>query len=174
MSMRLAIIAPLMFIAACAGEKTQSEEAGASLSDKKEVAISEVPADVMTAARAARPDVDFTEAEYEAKNGTEYYEVAGNDANGEEIELDIMREDAGWRVVEIQRDITLEAMPPAAREALLAKHPAIKPARIIESDQGDGVIIYEVYTRDAAGKEAKTEVKFEAGAAEVLAEEWAH
>jgi hypothetical protein len=170
--------AALFAVAACTDKKTQSEpqneEVGASLSDKKDVAIADVPVEVMAAARERRADINYTGAEYEAKNGTEYYEVAGVDANGVEVELDIVREETGWRVVEIQRDITLDEMPAPARDALLAKAPDIKPARIIESDQGDGVIIYEVYTRDADGKEAKIEVKFDGATAEVLAEEWAH
>lgn len=175
MKTRFAIaVASLALLAACAREEIKSEEVGASLSDKKDVAIADVPAGVMTAARAARSDVEFTEAEYEAKNGTEYYEVAGADPNGDEIELDIVREEAGWRVAEIQRDIALEEMPAPARDALLAASPDISPARIIESDQGDGIIIYEIYTRDASGAEQKTEVKFDGAATEVLAEEWAH
>ncbi len=170
--MRTALVLIALF--ACSGEKTQDKEVGASLSDKKDVEIANVPAEVMAAAREARPDLDYIEAEYETKSGTEYYEVAGVGAQGVEIELDIARENNSWRVVEVQRDITLADMPQPARDALLARAPAIKPARIIESDQRDGVTIYEVYTQDAAGKEAKVEVKFDGEAAEVLTEEWVH
>jgi hypothetical protein len=85
-----------------------------------------------------------------------------------------MRDGDVWRVVEIQRDISMDQAPEPVRAALLAAAPGVEPARIIESDQGDGVIIYEFYTRDAAGEEQKYEVKFDGATAEFLAEEWAH
>jgi hypothetical protein len=52
--------------------------------------------------------------------------------------------------------------------------PDWQPDRIIESDQGDGMIIYEFFGPGEGDVRTKIEVKLEAGAADVLADEWAH
>ena len=167
----------LLFVAAlamcgCAGGP--AGEVGATLNDKSGVAIAEVPEAVLAAARAARPDLTFSEAEREVRNGIVYFDVEGTTAAGDEIELDIMQDGAGWRVVEIQRDIGAGDLPDAVRTVLFENAPGIVPARIIESDQGDGIIIYEVFTRSASGEERKYEVKYDGITAEYLTEEWAH
>ena len=59
-------------------------------------------------------------------------------------------------------------MPATANEQPFA------PTRIIESDQDNGIVIYEFFGADAAGEETKIEVKLENGAAEVLQAEWEH
>lgn len=172
-SIYLALAATVL--AGCAGEDRQAPaEIGSSLNEKSYVAFADVPEDVMAAARAARPSVDFTEAEKEVRGGVVYYDVGGTDAGGGEVELDIMQDGGGWRVVEIQRDISLDQTPAIVKAALFANAPDVEPARIIESDQGDGVVIYEFFTRVANGEEQKYEVKFENDAAEFLAEEWVH
>ena len=172
----------LAFTMGGCSEKTATEEVaaspeaeiGASLNDKSDVSIDDVPEAVLAAARAVRPDITYTEAEKETRNGVTYYDVGGEDVNGQEVELDIMQDGDGWRVVEVQRDISFDETPDAVKAALLAAAPGAEPARIIESDQTDGVIIYEFYTRDIDGAESKYEVKLENGEAEFLEEEWAH
>jgi hypothetical protein len=74
----------------------------------------------------------------------------------------------------VQRDIDLSQTPEPVREALNANAPGVAPDRVIESDQMDGVIIYEFFTRNADGEETKYEVKFAGGEAEFLTEEWVH
>lgn len=167
-------------LAGCSAQEASDEaaqataEVGATLNEKADISIDDVPAAVLEAARAVRPNVNYTEAEMEIRNGVTYYDVGGEDENGQEVELDIMQDGDGWRVVEVQRDISFDETPEPVKAALLASAPGVEPARIIESDQTDGVIIYEFYTRDADGAEAKYEVKFENGEAEFLTEEWVH
>ncbi len=172
----IAFFLPVIFLStACtstpAGDKT---EIGASLTNKIVVAIAELPDGVMQAAWETRPDTNFNSAEKEIRRGITYFDVGGIDENGDEIELDIMESGEGWRVVEIQRDISLAKTPEPVLSALAAHAPDIVPARIIESDQNDGVIIYEFFTRDENGAETKYEVKYEDNKAEFLTEEWAH
>lgn len=162
-------------LASCAGEPAQEPaEVGSTLSEKVDVAVADVPEDVMEAAKAARPSVEFTQAEKELRGGVVYYDVGGTDADGREVELDIMQDGGRWRVVEIQRDISLGETPAIVQVALFENAPDIDPARIIESDQGGGVVVYEFFTRAANGEEQKYEVKLENDAAEFLTEEWAH
>jgi uncharacterized membrane protein YkoI len=169
-----------LLAAGCAKSTDDSQQAsgdaeiGSSLNDKSDVAVSELPEGVLQAARAVRPNITYTEAERETRNGLTYYDVGGVDADGNEIELDIMQDDDGWRVVEVQRDIDLSQTPEPVREALNANAPGVAPDRVIESDQMDGVIIYEFFTRNADGEETKYEVKFAGGEAEFLTEEWVH
>ncbi|WDI30080.1 hypothetical protein PUV54_08930 [Hyphococcus flavus] len=149
-------------------------EIGSSLTDKSEVTIDDLPSNVLAVAQATRPNVTFTEAEKEIRNGKTYYDVGGVDENNLEIELDIMEDGASWRVVEIQRDISFVKTPESVRTVLLEYAPGISPDRIIESDQTDGVIIYEFFTRSETGEETKHEVKLENGLAEFLEQEWEH
>ncbi len=168
------VVAALFGLAACneapppAGPATTVDATG-----KQAVALDSIPAEVLAAVNAARPGIQIGEAEHEQRNGNDYYDVEGM-LNGAEIELDLTRIDGVWKVVEIQRDIAATEAPAAVTTALAGAHPQFVPSRIIESDQDNGIVIYEFFGRGADGKDTKIEVKFENGAAEVLTSEWLH
>lgn len=94
--------------------------------------------------------------------------------DGSELELDLTTVDGAWTVVEIQRDVRSDQVPEQVREALSTSNPDWTPHRIIESEQVDRVVIYEFFGPGADGQETKVEVKWEAGTAEVLRDEWVH
>ena len=94
--------------------------------------------------------------------------------DGVEVELDITRMSDRWTVVEVQRDIGAHEAPLAVTSALTRARPDLKVTRVIESDQGDGIIIYEYFGTMPDGKETKVEVKFDGKLAEVLTTEWLH
>ena len=153
----------------------ESHDVGKSLNHKVAVPIAEVPAAVLAAATAKRPALKFTEAEKEMRGGRQYFDLEGHDDTGNEIELDMMLDDDGqWTVVEIQRDVLWNVVPALVQEELLAHVPGVKPARIIESDQDNGTIIYEFFTRDESGAEAKYEVSLIGEEGTFLTEEWKH
>ncbi|MDH4125720.1 MAG: hypothetical protein OEW64_09330 [Gammaproteobacteria bacterium] len=77
-------------------------------------------------------------------------------------------------LVEKQRDIGMDLVPDHVAGALETKFPAWHPDRIIESDQGDGVIIYEFFGVDDAGEATKIEIRWADGRAELLIDEWLH
>ena len=138
-------------------------------SGKVEVALTDVPAAVLAAARAARPGFVPAEAESETREGRLYYDIEGRMPDGAQIEFDIMEQEGRWRVVETQRDIAFAAAPALVRATALAHDPALAPTRVIESVQADGLVIFELYQG-----ERKIEVKWDGRRAEVLAREWAH
>lgn len=138
---------------------------------KQATALDAVPDDVLAAVRRARPRLAVTAAEHEVRDGREYYDVGGTLADGSELELDLMKDAGGWQVVEIQRDIGFAAVPEPVRSAL---PPGWQPGRVIESDQGDGVVIYEFFGSGPQGEEVKREVRWQNGAAELLEDEWMH
>lgn len=135
--------------------------------------LASVPAEVLAAAKAARPQLQVSAVEHEQRDGNDYYDVAGT-LDGAELELDITQVDGTWTVVEVQRDIVAEQVPAPVAAALANAHPAFKANRIIESDQGDGVVIYEFFGPGENGTDAKIEVKAEGSQAEVLTSEWIH
>lgn len=135
--------------------------------------ISNVPAEVLAAAKTARPQLQVTGVEHEQRDGNDYYDVAGL-LDGAELELDIARINGRWTVVEVQRDIAIEHVPAPVAAALAEAHPVFKARRIIESDQGDGIVIYEFFGPDERGQDAKIEVKSDGRKAEVLTSEWIH
>ncbi|MDA1064632.1 MAG: hypothetical protein O2907_09970 [Proteobacteria bacterium] len=69
------------------------------------------------------------------------------------------------------RDIGMEQVPERVRGALETKFPIWHPERITESDQGDGVVVYEFFGKDAAGEVARIEIKWAEGHAELLLDE---
>lgn len=143
-------------------------------SGKEAVNLDAVPPEVLAAAMASQPELNLSEAEYETRDGNEYYDVGGTLPDGSELELDITRIDGVWTVVETQRDIEFDSAPAAVANSLHSKVPGWSPDRIIESDQGNGVIIYEFFGKAADGQETKLEVKYEGGQAELLVDEWVH
>ena len=147
--------------------EAQSNRVAAS--GKVAVALADVPAPVLAAARAARPGFIPGEAESETRNGRLYYDIEGRMPDGAEIEFDIVEQDGRWRVVETQRDIAFAAAPAPVRAAALAHDAALVPTRVIESIQADGLVIFELYQG-----ERKIEVKWDGRRAEVLAREWTH
>lgn len=150
-----------------------AKKVGSSLHKKIEMAVGDLPKEVVELVQKARPGITITGAEKELKHGKTYIDVEAKDSAGKEIEFDTLLGEKGWSIAEVQRDLAFADVPEPVRASLLEKVPGAKPARVIESDQGDGVIVYEFYTV-SEGKEAKHEVKFSGGKAEFLKEEWKH
>jgi hypothetical protein len=170
----------LLSLAACSEPPTPTAEqtAGApstrvQASGKQAEDLASVPAEVLAAAKAVRPQLQVTAVEHEQRDGNDYYDVAGT-LDGAELELDITRVEGKWTVVEAQRDITTAQVPAPVATALAGTHPTFKANRIIESDQGNGIVIYEFFGPGENGPETKIEVKSEGGKAEVLTSEWIH
>jgi len=148
-----------------------SADVGSTLNKKFDVDLADVPDAVKSVIRKANPDFKMQEAQKELKHGNTYFDIEGLDANGNEIEFDMLLEkDGSWSIAEIQRDLTLEQSPKVVADLFQSSVPNVSPARIIESDQGDGVVIYEFYTVENS-KERKYEIKMQV---ELLDKEWKH
>jgi hypothetical protein len=135
-------------------------------SGKRDVPLAQVPPEVLAAATASQPGFVPAEAEAETRDGRDYFDIGGRLADGSEVELDIVRQDGRWQVVETQRDIALAAAPEAVRSAA----EGFAAARVIESRQNDGLVIYELYDP----RQRKLEIKWDGKRAERLTAEWAH
>lgn len=177
---RAILPAALLILAACNGaadapQPTAAETAPDRIAatGKQAQELASVPAEVLAAAMAARPNLQVAAVEHEQRDGNDYYDVAGL-LDGAEVELDITRIDGRWTVVEVQRDIAASDVPPPVADALAQAHPGFDPRRVIESDQGDGIVIYEFFGPGKDGQDSKVEVKTEGGKAEVLTSEWIH
>lgn len=162
-----------LVVSACS---TGQEEEGRKVdaSGKVETSLDQLPEEVRTAALAARPELSISEVEYETRDGREYYDVGGTMPDGSELELDMTRVDGVWTVVEFQRDIEMALVPEQVAAALASGAPDWLPSRIIESDQGDGTVIYEFFGPGDGDEPVKREVAWSDGQAELLVDEWAH
>lgn len=159
--------------AAAPGDAAQTRPAATvDSSGKIGAELADVPAAVLDAVRQARPGITLLDAEYETRDGREYYDIGGVMPDDAEVELDLTRIDGQWTVVEIQRDIGSAELPADVAQTLADGLPGWEAARIIESDQGDGTVIYEFF--GAGDVPVKYEIKWAAGTAEFLTEEWAH
>ena len=145
-------------------------------SGKVETALADVPEAALASAKAAQPTMTFTEAAAEVRDGRNYFDIEGTLPDGSEIELDLMEDAGGWRVVETQRDIAFAEVPEAVRTTFASAETGFTPVRVIESRQDQAVTIYELFG-PAQGDEregTKIEVKYDGRTADLLTEEWAH
>ena len=164
--------AMLLALSACSAEREEGQKVDAS--GKEETALEALPDEVLAAALAARPDLEIREAAFETRDGNAYYDVGGTLPDGSELELDMTLVDGVWTVVEFQRDIGMDLVPEMVAAALAAGVPDWTPTRSIESDQGDGTVIYEFFGPGTDDELEKREVKWTDGMAELLVDEWAH
>jgi len=180
MNVKLLLIAlalvtcPVSPALADADQHEKTTKIGSTLNEKVALDVSQIPASAMKEIKAIKPNFVVGEAEKEFKHGNVYLDVEG-EADGKEIEFDMLQTESGWKVVEVQRDLTWEQLPKDVAKALKTGSPDFEPKRIIESVQhGTDITIYEFYAVDASGKESRKEVKVEDGVTSVLDEEWTH
>ncbi len=134
---------------------------------------SALPAEVLAVVRAAQPSMTVQAAELKSREGRRYYDVEGTLPGGAEIELDLLETPDGWKVVETQRDIAWSEAPHPVHAAAAAPTRGIAPARVIESRQNDGMIIYELFAPGRPNTPA-VEISWKDGVAKVLTETWPH
>ena len=164
-SLVLFAMAPLSYAGSSA------EPVGSTLHKKFGVELADVPAEVKSIIKSAYPKFKMQEAEKEFKHGNTYFDIEGLDENGDDLEFDmLLGKDGIWTIAEIQRDLTEEQCPKGVLMLFREKVKEVAIARIIESDQGGGVVIYEFYTVEK-GQEKKYEIKRELS---FLEKEWTH
>jgi hypothetical protein len=177
-SLRVATICTLAAVIAACQSK---EDAGESATDPKggipttttEVAVSDLPPDLLALVSDAVPGIQVEGAERKEREGRVYYDVEGQRADGTEVELDVLKEATGYSIVEIQRDMAWSEVPDFVRSAAAASEKPFEPVRVIESKQTDGSVIYELFAQGVTAKPS-LEVRVVDGKAEVLKEEWKH
>ena len=137
------------------------------------IEAADIPAEIRVAAQREIPGMTITGAEVKERQGRRYYDVEGARADGAEVELDVLLTPSGWKIVEIQRDIKWADVPDVARNVAAPALKTAVPARVIESRQMDGRIIYELFK--AGTPEAPAfEIMIDHGKARLLTEAWPH
>lgn len=169
----IALVCFSVSLTSYAGGNADPAKVGSTLNKKVEINVADIPADVLSVVMEAQPDFTIKEVEKEFKHGKTYFDIEGEKADGSEIEFDLLLVGDTWKIMEIQRDLTLHQCPKEVVAAYQEKT-NFSPQRIIESKQTSGEVIYEFYSTLTNGKEVKHEVKFHQGKAEVLETEWEH
>ena len=122
-----------------------------------------------------KTDTRIQEVEKKYKHDHVYLDVEGKDANGNEIEFDMLQDGERWQIVEVQRDMTLEDLPFAVKTLIKKQENSDQVRRIIESKQyGTDITIYEFYLVAENGTESRKEIKSENDEVVLLDEEWKH
>lgn len=131
-----------------------------------EIAAADLPKAVRNAVLAKVPGMTIAEAERKERGGMTFYDVEGTRADGSAVELDLIEEAGAYKVVEMQRDIAWADAPAAVKAVAGAAPDAFVPARVIESTQNDGTIVYELF---APGKtdEPAAEIDWKDGKAAI-------
>jgi hypothetical protein len=174
----LVVCTTLALLAGCdAGEKKVEQTAPAEKpgiqTTVTEVDAAALAPELLSIVTNAVPGIQITGAERKEREGRVYYDVEGKRVDGAEVELDLLQEGSGYKIVEIQRDIAWTEAPEAARAAAATSGKTFEPVRVIESTQTDGSVIYELFAEGAPEKPS-LEVRVVDGKAEVLKEEWMH
>jgi hypothetical protein len=109
-----------------------------------------VPPDIAAVVSSATPGLTITNGEPDEANNE--FEVTGTMPNGDEIELDLVRSNGAWTVLEIQRDVPWSSVPEPVRAAAAAAPNPFEPVRVIESKQAaDGSVVYELFSAEGRG-----------------------
>lgn len=148
---------------------------GATLNKKETIPIHAIPTSALTAIKSIAPNFAIQEVEKEYKHDHVYLDVEGKDAKGNEIEFDMLQDGEHWKIVEVQRDMTMEDLPSAVKTLIKKQENSDQVRRIIESKQyGTDITIYEFYLVAENGTESRKEIKSENGEVVLLDEEWKH
>lgn len=137
------------------------------------VPVDETPADVRALAEGAAAGFVIGEVQKKVRDGRTYFDVEGELPDGSELEFDILMTEAGPEIVETQRDLAWFDVPGEVRAVAEASAPGLVPARVIESTQADGLVIYELFAPGAPA-DPSMEVSFGEGGAKVLDARWPH
>ncbi|MCJ8155898.1 PepSY domain-containing protein [Sphingomonas sp. LaA6.9] len=179
--LRLAKLSILGLLSACAPENVvppenrEAETPATTASDDvvTELSAAAIPAEIRELAEKTVEGIRISGAERKEREGRIYYDVEGARPDGSEVELDILRENGVFRVVEIQRDIAWADVPANAKAAAAKSPTPFVPVRVIESRETDGSIVFELFSKDRADKPT-LEVRVVDGKAELLATAWPH
>jgi hypothetical protein len=158
------ILAPALALAALAG---------APETKITPVAAADLPPAVAAAVKAAAPGLVIKAAELKERESRRYFDVEGVLPDGAEIEFDLLEKNGRWEIVETQRDIAWVSAPQPVHDAAARSAPGVTPARVIESTQNDGQVIYELFA-EGQPKTPALEVSWRNGKARVLTEAWPH
>jgi hypothetical protein len=173
------IAGALLAIAGCGKAEAPTEAAGGApeksvladgpSADISAVSAADLPPGVRDAVLAKVPGMKIAEAERKERDGKLFYDVEGTRPDGSPVELDLIEEAGKYRVVEMQRDIAWADAPAPVRAAAGAAADAFIPARVIESTQDDGTIVYELFAPGKADEPA-AEVNWKDGKAALRTE----
>lgn len=152
---------------AAAPEKSVLAEGPAA--EVSAVAAADLPPGVQGAVLARVPGMKIAEAERKERGGKIFFDVEGTRPDGSPVELDLIEEAGKYRVVEMQHDIAWADAPAPVRAAAGAAADAFTPARVIESTQEDGTIVYELFAPGKADEPA-AEVNWKDGKAALRTE----
>ena len=108
--------------------------------EESTMSVTEVPAAAMTAAQGAAPGVTFSSAAMDDDEGTQTYELSGQDASGKHIEVDVL---ADGTVEEVEQQIDIADLPAAVKATWDAEMAGVTPTMIEKSTRPDNTIVYE-------------------------------
>jgi uncharacterized membrane protein YkoI len=128
---------------------------------EEKIGLDQLPAKVSTAAKAKFPAAKIVSAEKEEDEGKTVYELAIEN-NGSKIDLTL---DGDGTIVEIEREMKEQELPPAVRDSLSTKYPDGQLKTIEEVTEGNStsfefVVVQTTEVKlDAQGKVIKEEHK---------------
>jgi hypothetical protein len=112
----------------------------------REIALEDVPANILAAAERVAPGLKFHRVSIE--DGSEVYEFESFGPRGEHMEIDIAA-DGGLEEIEMQIDPA--TLPQAVKAALNRRSPGFTIVYVEASVRPDGVYVYEIEGEASSG-----------------------
>ena len=119
-----------------------------------QIPISDVDDQALAIARSAAPGVRFITANVEfAERGMDVLELGGVTAAGVNVEVDLVRAGSIWRIDEVEREVSWRQVPFDVKVILSVFFmEEWRPDVIERSERPDGLVVYELEGKDAAGE----------------------
>lgn len=144
--------APTGMLAAALLLATGSAGAGEQVT----VALSQVPAALLQAARAAMPQAEFTSANTESEaGGPLVYELQGRTADGRKLEVDVFE---SGEIEEIEVEFTRDLVPGAVLLAVERAYPGFVPEFIEASHSAAKKVVQYEFVGRAGGRQLDLDV----------------
>jgi len=118
------------------------------------IEMSRVPQAVMQAAERAVSGVQWSYAQTEQEDGRTVYEIGGENAQGQLVEVDVLEDGT---IEEIERQITMQDVPQQVQQALQREVQGFRPS-LIETSERDGQVAMYEFEGTADGQETVVEI----------------
>ena len=129
-----------------------------AFAEDKEIAMSDVPEDILDAAHAAVEGATWETVELGSDEGEDKYGFEGKTADGIQVAVDVLED---GDVVEVEHHITVDDLPAAVKATLDKYAPGMKAEEVERLIDDDRAVVYEIEGTDADGAAIDVEISWD-------------
>jgi len=137
--------------------------AGSALGEERKIDLKKVPAPARAAASQAAPGVKWDEALLVTEDGKTTYELSGDDARGDGVEVEVTPE---GQVLTVELEVPMSQVPKVVIDALKAKARGFKGTTAEEVRRGGKLVGYE-FEGKKGGEQVEVNVSLDGKTVEI-------